>query len=43
MLPRLSGSWRNCRLALVVAMLIGLALPAHAQVVGLIQGTVTDA
>jgi hypothetical protein len=38
-------TWRTCRFitALMIATLIGLALPAHAQVVGQIQGTVTDA
>ena len=43
MFPRLSRTWRLCRLALALATLAGLAVPAHAQVVGQIQGTVTDA
>src|SRR6185436_12954308 len=43
MFPRLSRTWRHCWLALALATLVGLAVPAHAQVVGLIQGTVTDA
>ena len=43
MFPRRACSWRNCRLAVALAALIGFALPAHAQVVGLISGTVTDA
>ena len=34
---------RRLSCALAVATLIGFALPAHAQVVGQIQGTVTDA
>src|SRR6266545_1631803 len=38
-------TWRTCRFAMAVAALIGITfvLPAHAQVVGQIQGTVTDA
>src|SRR6266566_7669209 len=43
MFARLSCTWRTCRLALMIATLMGLALPARAQVVGQIQGTVTDA
>src|SRR5512144_116311 len=34
---------RRFSCALAVAILVGFALPAHAQVVGQIQGTVTDA
>ena len=43
MCPRLSWKWRACGLAITIAALIAFALPAHAQVVGQIQGTVTDA
>ena len=44
MFARVSCTWRTCRLAMAVAALIGITfvLPAHAQVVGQIQGTVTD-
>jgi outer membrane receptor protein involved in Fe transport len=40
MVRRLSSLWR---VALALALLAALAWPAHAQVVGQIQGTVTDA
>ncbi len=43
MLARLSLSWRACRLALLLVAVVGSALPAHAQVNGVIQGTVMDA
>ena len=43
MVPRFSCVWRGCQLAIMVAALLTFALPAHAQVVGQIQGTVTDA
>ena len=44
MVPRFSCTWRGChQLAITLAALLALALPAHAQVVGQIQGTVTDA
>src|SRR5258705_3165852 len=45
MLPRLSCTRWMCRLtfALARATMVGLAAPARAQVVGLIQATVTDA
>src|SRR5882672_5249211 len=43
MSSRLSCPRRIFQLVLALATLIGLAVPAHAQVVGQIQGTVTDA
>ncbi len=43
MLARLSLSWRACRLALLLVALPGFALPAAAQVAGVIQGKVLDA
>src|SRR5437762_5262457 len=45
MLPRLSYRRQIYRLtfALALATLVGFASPAHAQVVGQIQGTVSDA
>ena len=43
MLAGPSPSRRNYRLALMLALLAAVALPAHAQVAGVIQGTVTDA
>src|SRR3954470_629795 len=46
MFPRLSRRRQVCRLAFALALvttLVGFARPARAQVVGQIQGTVTDA
>src|ERR1051325_4110983 len=43
MIRRLSRVWCRWRVAFVLALLTALAWPAHAQVVGQIQGTVTDA
>src|SRR5215475_2304584 len=43
MVRRLSCMWRTWRVAFVLAVLTALAWSAHAQVVGQIQGTVTDA
>ena len=43
MVRRLSCVWCMWRVACVLALLTALAWPAHAQVVGQIQGTVTDA
>ena len=43
MVPRFSCTWRRRQLAMTFAALLAVALPAHAQVVGQIQGTVTDA
>jgi hypothetical protein len=43
MVRRLSCRWCIGRVAFTLAVLTALAWPAHAQVVGQIQGTVTDA
>jgi len=42
MLSKLGVSWRECRTALLLTTLLVVAVPVHAQVGGVILGTVVD-
>jgi len=43
MFRRFPLAWRECRIAVVIVAMLGIAVPAMAQVAGVVSGTVVDA